>query len=217
MTTSVDGFGANFSIDVMVRLKQKIVVVREKMSQFVSASIIADETAKTIMNAFLPLISDSIPETGATLRTDNAPAFQKLLSLSKEDGSPFNKLKIKLELGDTLNVNKNPVAENAVKELEKEFLRLGFSNMQLNPTDLAIAVRNINSRIRDRGYSSKEICFKRSQTTNESIKVNDFKLIHEQEEKRKAKEAEKRGREVKEEKRRERKEGDKRDVRYYAA
>ena len=36
MTTSVDGFGANFSIDVMVRLKQKIVVVREKMSQFVS-------------------------------------------------------------------------------------------------------------------------------------------------------------------------------------
>ena len=181
MTTSVEGFGCNFSADVMVRMKQKIIVIREKMSQFVFARLIQDETSDTLANAIIPLISDLVPESGATIRTDNAPAFIKLNSESKLENSIFKASNIVLELGDTLNQNKNPVAENAIKELQKEFLRLGFSNKHLEPINLALAVKNINSRIRERGFSSKEICFKRSQTTNENIKLNDAKLILTQE------------------------------------
>ena len=186
MTTSVEGFGCNFSADVMVRLKQKILVIREKMSQFVFARLIPDETSETLSNAMIPLISDFVPESGAIIRTDNAPAFIKLNSESKLDNSVFKSSNIQLELGDTLNQNKNPVGENAIKELQKEFLRLGYSNKQLEPVTLSIAVKNINSRIRERGYSSKEMCFKRSQTTNGNIRMNDSKLIQSQENLRKS-------------------------------
>ena len=181
MTTSVEGFGCNFSADVMVRMKQKVLVIREKMSQFVMAKLIEDETSETLANAIIPLISDLVPESGAIIRTDNAPAFFKLSSESKLENSVFKKSNIQLELGDTLNPNKNPVGENAIKELQKEFLRLGFTNKLLDPVNLALAVKNINSRIRERGFSSKEMCFKRSQTTNENIKLNDAKLINKQE------------------------------------
>ena len=107
------------------------------------------------------------------IRTDNAPAFQKLLNESSKENSIFKTLNITLHLGDTLNSNKNSIAENAVKELEKEFLRLGFSNQQIQPLVLSLAVKNINSRIRHRGFSSREMCFMRSQTSNENIKLHD--------------------------------------------
>ena len=186
MTTSVEGFGCNFSADVMVRLNQKILVIREKMSQFVFARLISDETSETLSNELIPLISDLVPESGAIVRTDNAPAFMKLNSESKLDNSIFKSSNIKLELGDTLNPNKNPVGENAIKELQKEFLRLGYSHKQLEPVILAKAVKNINSRSRERGFSSKEMCFKRSQTTNGNIRMNDSKLIQSQENLRKS-------------------------------
>ena len=173
VTTAVNGFGSNFSADVIVRLKQKILLVRENLSQFVFARLIPDETADTLMNNLVPLISDFVPESGSIVRTDNAPAFQKLLSISSQKNSIFNSLNITLQLGDALNPNKNPIAENAVKELEKEFLRLGFSNKQIQPLVLSLAVKNINSRIRQRGFSSKEMCFTRSQTTNENIRLHD--------------------------------------------
>ena len=186
MTTTVDGFGCNFSADVMVRFNQKILLIREKMSQFVFATIIPNETAEALTDALLPLISDYVPESGAFVRTDNAPAFQKILNQSKQQNSPFQNLNIKIELGDTPNPNKNPVGENAIKELEKELLRLNLSKKQLSPVSLALAVRNINSRIRDRGFSAKEMCLKRSQTTNEDIKVDDTKLIKSQSKARKS-------------------------------
>ena len=156
------------------------------MSQFVFARLIPDETSETLSNAMIPLISDFVPESGAIIRTDNAPAFIKLNSESKLDNSVFKSSNIQLELGDTLNQNKNPVGENAIKELQKEFLRLGYSNKQLEPVTLSIAVKNINSRIRERGYSSKEMCFKRSQTTNGNIRMNESKLIQSQENLRKS-------------------------------
>ena len=180
MTTTVDGFGCNFSADVMVRLNQKILVVREKMSQFVLATLIQNETAEALTDALLPLISDYVPDRGAVVRTDNAPAFQKIVNITKQVNSPFRNHNITIELGDTLNPNKNPVGENAIKELEKELLRLNLSNKQVTPVSLAMAVKNINSRIRDRGFSAKEMCFRRSQTTNESIKMDDSKLIKSQ-------------------------------------
>ena len=89
MTTAVDGFGCNFSADVMVRFNQKILLIREKMSQFVFATIIPNETAEALTNSLLPLISDYVPESGAIVGTDNAPAFQKILNQSKQQNSPF--------------------------------------------------------------------------------------------------------------------------------
>ena len=139
------------------------------------------------MDNLLPMVSDYVPENGSIIRTDNAPAFQKLVAMSSQDNSVFKNLNITLQLGDALDPNKNPIAENAVKELEKEFLRLNLSNKQIQPVTLSLAVKNINSRIRQRGLSSREMCFMCSQTTNDNIKLNDVNLITTQTELRKSK------------------------------
>ena len=125
------------------------------------ARIIPDKTADTLMDNLLPMVSDYVPENGSIIRTDNAPAFQKLVAMSSQDNSVFKNLNITLQLGDALDPNKNPIAENAVKELEKEFLRLNLSNKQIQPVTLSLAVKNIDFRIRQRGLSSREMCFMR--------------------------------------------------------
>ena len=135
------------------------------------ARIIPDETAETLMDNMLPMILDYVSEIGSVIRTDNAPAFQKLVAMSLQDNSVFKNLNIILQLGDALNPNKNPIAENAVKELEKEFLRLNLSNKQIQPVTLSLAVKNVNSRIRQRGFLQERCvsCNRRQRITTLSL------------------------------------------------
>ena len=58
----------------MERFNQKILLIREKMSQFVFATLIPNETAETLIEAILPLISDYVPDTGAIIRNDKKTA-----------------------------------------------------------------------------------------------------------------------------------------------
>ena len=62
-------------------------------------------------------------------------------------------------MGRLINKNKKTVAENAVKEVLKEILRLKAANSTISQTDLDIVMRNINNRITFNGLSSKEIMF----------------------------------------------------------
>ena len=65
-----------------------------------------------------------MPDEGAIIQVDCAPALQTLASEFKLDGSILKKLGIVVDVGRTLNVNKNPIAENCIKEFHKERLRL---------------------------------------------------------------------------------------------
>ena len=71
-------------------------------------------------------------------------------------------------MGRTFNVSNNPVAENAIKELHKERLKLDPAGGLLYETQLAIITRNINLRIR-----LIEIIFRRDQITNEVKQILD--------------------------------------------
>ena len=123
--------------------------------------------ADTLMDTLLPMISDY----GSVIRTNNAPAFQKLVAMSLQDNSVFKNLNIILQLGDALNPNKNPIAENAVKELEKELLRLNLSNKQIQPVTLSLAVKNVNYQIRQRGFLQERCvsCNRRQRITTLSL------------------------------------------------
>ena len=72
-------------------------------------------------------------------------------------------------MGRLINKNKNPVAENAVKEVLKEILRLKAANSTISQTDLDIVMRNTNNRITFNGLSTKEIMFKKDMISNEDI------------------------------------------------
>ena len=70
------------------------------------------------------MIADFIPSSGAVVQVDCATSFQTLHNESNTKGTDLNSLNIKIDLGRTVNANKNPIAENAIKEYHKERLRL---------------------------------------------------------------------------------------------
>ena len=72
-----------------------------------------------------------------------------------------------------MNKNKNPVAENAIKEFHKERLRMDPAGGYVNEWQLAVITRNINSRIRKRGLSAKEVVLHRDQITNLNKEIVD--------------------------------------------
>ena len=111
------------------------------------------------------------------IRVDNAPGFQAL-----HNDEILHQHGITIDLGRIKNPNKNPVAERAVQEFEEELLRINPSGKAVSFSELSVAVNTINSRIRNRGLSAKEILFRRDQITGESLNVDDNHLSNQQEE-----------------------------------
>ena len=183
-TGQIQGFGSHFACDIMVRNSQKILWIREKLTQFTGAKILEQDTGDETLKAIVMLIADMVPEYGSVVRTDNASTFQKINSSVDKGDSWLNKFNIKLELGETFNQNHNPIAENLIKEAHKEVNKAGYTSNQMDELQLSLVVKNINSRIRNRGLSAKEMCFMRDQVTNKNINYDDTTLKDQQREKR---------------------------------
>ena len=186
-TTINDTFGANHAADVIKQNGQLIFISREKLSQFVFTKIIPDETANSIREALLAGCIELIPESGGCVRVDPGSSLQTLAreaSLQNED-SIFTRFNISIDLGRTHNPNKNPVAENAVKEFLKERLRLNPMGGPITETERILITKLMNTRIRDRGVAAKEILLRRDLVTNKPIDISDPELAEEQFTKRK--------------------------------
>ena len=108
----------------------------------------------------------------AVIRTDPAPGFKALV-----DDPLLKKNRITVELGQAKNPNKNPVAERAVQELETELLRQEPLGGAVSPLTLAVATSALNSRIRSRGLSSREMWTQRAQFSNHQLPLADDHLI----------------------------------------
>ncbi|KAK3742099.1 hypothetical protein QZH41_007659 [Actinostola sp. cb2023] len=115
----------------------------------------------------------------AVIRTDPAPGF-KALTVDQL----LCHHRITLEIGNAKNCNKNPVAEKAVQELESELLRQDPLGGAISPVTLAIATASLNSRIRSRGLSAREMWTQRDQFSNSQIPLNDQDLITKQNQQR---------------------------------
>ena len=173
--------GIRFSCDVIRRSSQFILLIGEYITSFTSACIIPDEKRSSLHCGLLQLILPLHPlnAPAATVRTDPAPGFQALA----RDHSliEFN---ISLDLGQSKNINKNPIAEKAVQELEKEILKQDPSGDPISSVSLACDVSCLNTRIRNRGLSAHEIWFQREQFTNIQLYTPDDHLITSQHSKR---------------------------------
>ena len=123
-TTTPEGLATNFSADIIERHQQKILIIRENLSQYTRGVIIPDQKTETLQEAILQLVTDLIPDSGTNIRVDGATSFQGLKTESENPSSIFHKLKISITIGRLLSKNKNPEAENANKEVLKEILRL---------------------------------------------------------------------------------------------
>ena len=179
-STSPKSVASSFAADIIERESQKILIVREQLSQFTRGAIINDQKSVTLQNALLSLILDLIPDTGAEVIVDGATSFQALEREAAMENSLLNKLKIKITVGRLLNKNKNPSAENAIREVQKEILRHTNRSGPITTMDLQLVLRNINSRIRYNNLTPKEILFRRDTMTNEPRDINDTEVSSQQ-------------------------------------
>ena len=180
-------FGGNFSADVIKKDGQLVFICREKLSQFTSTKLIPDETADSLRDGIVAAVLEFMPENGSTVQVDCAPALQTLATESKIDGSILKRLGIQIDLGRTLNPNKNPIAENAIREFHKERLKLNIPSGRITEIQRAIITKNMNSRIRERGWAAKEMAFNREQISNKTKPLSDESLSEEQVTRRRAK------------------------------
>ena len=88
------------------------------------------------------------------VQIDGAPALQSLVH------DPILKRQsLSLGIGRFKNINRNPVGERALQELETEVKKQYPSSRPVAPYELAVAVASLNSRIRERGFAAREILF----------------------------------------------------------
>ena len=171
--------GVSFACDIMCRARQKIFIMRDTFSSYTVAKIIPDERRETLRNAIVETTADLKSKQGASIRVDCATGFQALVN-----DQSLERYSIVLDMGRTKNVNKNPVGEKAVQELEVELRKQHPSGSPLTTSDLAIAVAVLNNRIRERGLSAKEIVFQRDSLTGEQLNISDSLLSHQQHQQR---------------------------------
>ena len=175
-TTPLQGFGTKFAADVIERCSQKILVVVECLTGFSITQLIPDQTTKTLDQALYTILSTYAHVQGCTTRTDGAPSWQSLHIQSRQQGSLWKMANFVIEIGDTLNKNKNPVCENKIKELEKEILKFKSNSGPITISELAYITRIMNARPRHRGNTSYELVFKRSQVDGSAVETSDTEL-----------------------------------------
>lgn len=172
-TTSIPtGFGTSFAADVIERNRQLIFVCKEIFSQFVTATLIEDQTTPSLRDALITMTSQLVSISGAEVRLDSAPGFQSLHKNQHNDPI-LQSLKLKIVLGEPLNVNKNPSGESTVAELKRELLNLVSASQELDPSTLAMAVRNLNNRVRAGGHTALETMTRRDLLTAHDLTLDD--------------------------------------------
>ena len=183
-TERVKGLGTHFAVDVIERKGQKLLLTREKLSQYTWLELIPDQTTATFRQSIFRTVLPWIHPSGAVIRCDGAAALTSLATEAGKTGSLFFKYNIKIDVGRPHNVNKNAIAENAIKEAEKEFLKYRPEAKMLSVEDLAVVSKIMNDRVRNRGVTAKEILTKRDCLTNDPKDISDKELANDQFEKR---------------------------------
>lgn len=163
--------GQSFSMDVLRRQRQKICVLRDNFSSFTYASFVNSEGKDDLREFIVKSTSLFALSDKIKIRVDCATAFQALSSDTLLESSG-----IVVELGDRKNINKNPIAEKAVAELEIELRKTFPDGRAISDTELQKVVRRLNLRIRNRGYSAHEILFCRNTLDGQQMTFEDSDL-----------------------------------------
>ena len=169
-----EAIGTSFAADILKRERQLILVLRETVTSYTVARFVPDEKGDTLRNAILCLSMDLHPLDGppAVIRVDPAPCF-----ISLRDDEVLRSYGIFLEIGRIKNINKNPVAEKAIGELENEILRQEPGGGPVSELGLSTAVARLNSRIRHTGLSARELWTQRNQFTHDQLPLSDHSVI----------------------------------------
>ena len=175
-TTSIppDKIGKWYAGDVIKRQGQLIFLLRENISSLTEGTLIPNEKSQALRDGLLrtALRFRSPSGDSITIRIDGATGFLPLI-----DDPTMKSLHINLEIGEAKNINRNPIAERAISEFHNELCKLKPSGGTITETDLSIILANMNSRIRQSGYSATEVWTQRDMVSGDKIVINDKSLI----------------------------------------
>ena len=162
--------GQSLAADVICRVGQKILVVRDTLTSYTTATFVQGESSAEyrdgIIICTLPLKSQY-----SSVRVDCAPGLKPL-----KNDSCLQSHGIVLDFGQIKNINKNPVAEKANQELELEILKIDPSGKPISAATLSKATDVLNTRIRKSGLSAKEMFFRRDQVSGKQLNFDDSSL-----------------------------------------
>ena len=163
--------GVSFAADIIKRNHQLVLILRECSTSYTTSCIVENEQHITLRDNLIRLCIELRPLDGplAVIRTDPAPGFTRLVH---DDLLKHHRMCI--EIGRIKNPNKNPIAEKAVRECEDELLRQEPMGGPVTPLTLALATASMNSRVRARGLSAREMWCQRDQFTNLQIPFSDL-------------------------------------------
>ncbi len=169
--------GCIFNVDVIRRHQQKILVCTDLFSSFTNAIIISDEKSDTLRDGIIQIITPIRAQNNVIIRTDSATGFKALTKCPM-----LEKLNIEIEPTDPSNKNSIATVDNAIKQLEKEIVKIAPHSTQINSAVLAAAIKNMNALIRNRGLSAHEILFSREHISNKNLHFKDKDLFVKQKE-----------------------------------
>ena len=160
------------------RNSQKIFIIRETVTSYTTAEIVTNETKACVTESLIKLCNLFRPSTASqiTIRLDPAPAHQSMF-ISLKSNSLLSQNNINLEIGRTLNKNKNPVIDKAIRELVRELLILNPMGGPTSPRELSQAIANLNSRYRKSGLSAHEMWTQRDQISGDQLPIDDRQII----------------------------------------
>ena len=144
------------------------------MSAYSDACFIPGEKADHLEDGVIRLMAKFRPPCGppVIVRTDEGTGFQSIKSTKS-----LCKQNITLEIGASKNINKNPSSEKAISEFHAEVARLQPGGGPLDEVSLALAVSNLNSRIRHGGLSASELWCQRDMHTGAQLPIKDIEFI----------------------------------------
>ena len=180
-TQPPDKIGCWYAGDVIKREGQLILLVRENISSLIHGTLISSESSQSLRDGLLIALSRFRPSSGAEvkIRLDGATGFQGLIT-----DPTLKSFHINLEIGEAKNINRNPIGERSISEFHIELCKLKPSGGKITETELSLIISNMNSRVRESGYSSLEIWTMRDQYTGEKLPIEDSTLIQNKYERR---------------------------------
>ena len=103
------------------------------------------------------------------VRVDTALGLHKLFRNPKK----LQKYNIVLDPGRPKNKNSNSIVDKRIRELEEELKKLSPDGDALDENVLVLATKFLNEKIRQHGFSSHELMFRRKQDSNQELDLKD--------------------------------------------
>ena len=168
--TKPTSIGSHFAADVMVK-GGKFLILREVLTSHTATMKVYDEKEESLRDGLMTLLAHYKTMKKIQIRIDNQSGMVALVN-----NKVLKKLNIEVIPGDSKNINKNPVAERAVREIEDEILKIQSPDREITPSILAQATMAVNNKIRYTGYTANELFTNTNSLTGEKLRIEDHKL-----------------------------------------